>query len=116
MSKKDSKIVIGKPSKTVKTLSETHDMEEKVHLVEIDSDTGRIKFKYEAEGDPLPHGWDGEPLTKEWVIKQIKFTVAEAVTILRAEMNERFEKVEKQNKETNEKLDILLELIKKDKK
>ncbi|SMC17966.1 hypothetical protein [Mycoplasmopsis agassizii] len=109
MHKKDSKIVIGKPSKTVKTLSETHDMEEKVHLVQIDSDTGRVKFKYEAEGDPLPHGWDGEPLTKEWVLKQIKSSVGEAVVILRSEINQKFDesKVErlKMEKRIEQKFD-----------
>ncbi|WP_371246175.1 hypothetical protein ACA758_03865 [Mycoplasmopsis agassizii] len=95
-----------------------------------------IKLKYEA---------DGEPLTKEWVIKQIKSIVGEAVTILRAEnlqmkkrieqkieqrfddansksiqmekrIGQRLDKVEKQNKETNEKLEAILELLKKNKK
>ncbi|PAF54868.1 hypothetical protein [Mycoplasmopsis agassizii] len=110
-------------------------MKETINSVEIHPITNKAKYKYEAEGDPLPPvvppppgpGDDGEAFNKEWVLKQIKLTVGEAVTILRDEglqrekridqkfeqTNKRLDKVEKQNKETNEKLEVILELLKK---
>ncbi|PAF54867.1 hypothetical protein [Mycoplasmopsis agassizii] len=153
MSNKDSKIVVNRPCAEVKKLTKTHDMKETINLVEIHPVTNKAKYKYEAEGDPLPPVVppppgpedDGEAFNKEWVLKQIKLTVGDAVTILRDEglqrekridqkfeeskserqqtdkridqkfeqTNKRLDRVEKQNKDINEKLEAILELLKK---
>ncbi|WP_143823610.1 hypothetical protein [Mycoplasmopsis agassizii] len=129
-----------KHSDAVKLLDKTHDIEETIHKVDINQDTSKAKLHFEAEGDPksivvTPPGprVGNEVFNKEWVLKQIKLAVGDAVTTLRdesqqmekrieqkfdakidglrSEMNQKFEQtnkrienVEKQNKETNENL------------
>ncbi|PAK20878.1 hypothetical protein CJJ23_04905 [Mycoplasmopsis agassizii] len=113
MKNKTFKITADHPTKTLKALKETHDMEETIHKVHINQDTGRAKLHFEAEGDPKPIivqppgpiiEWDDdEPFDKKWVMTQIKKSADGIIKSLGAQINE----IRVQNMGINSKVDSL---------
>ncbi|WP_143823654.1 hypothetical protein, partial [Mycoplasmopsis agassizii] len=92
-------------------------MEETVHNVDINQETGRAKFHYEAEGDPRPiivqppgpidpppgggdWEYDNLPFDKNWVMVQIKKSADSIIKSLGSQIN----KINVQNVAINSKV------------
>ncbi|PAK21155.1 hypothetical protein CJJ23_03380 [Mycoplasmopsis agassizii] len=119
MSNKDSKIVVNRPCAEVKKLTKTHDMKETVNSVEIHPFTNKARYKYEAEGDPLPPilppplgPTDDEDFNKEWVLKQIRLAASELRSEMkdgneqiRSEMNQKFDEAKSENLQIEKRIE-----------
>ncbi|PAF55263.1 hypothetical protein [Mycoplasmopsis agassizii] len=119
MKNKKLKITTDQPTKTLKALKETHNMEETIHRVDINQETGRAKLHFEAEGDPKPivvtppgpidppPGWDWEeddlPFDKKWVMIRIQKSADGIIKSLGSQINE----IRVQNMAINSKVDTL---------